>query len=583
MMDRSSLDDSTAPAKWQISRWRRFRTESGLGLLIVLVIAILIILPMAAVVARGFLPANIDQYRPATLLSLFERPLWMTSLKNSLFLATGSAVIGGLLGAVLALLRHQYRFPGARFIEPCVWLVLILPSFVIAQGWILFASRNGFFYQLSGSNLASEIVFSPWGLVLIMSFKNFPLAYLSISAALQWSMKDLIHAGRLSGATAMRTLYTVRLPLLIPAIISGLLLVFVDTLGDFGLPSALATSYRFPTLPYTIYAAINFSPIRFDLAGILACYLALILFLALSLYFWLLRHTHARFLSSRSQPETQQVSPYPRLCSLVVGIILLIALGIPLLTSLTVSLMENIWNGLHIDNLTLGHYQHLLGFDAPFFDAATHSLTIAAVSALFSTLVAFFAAYMLTFTQSRFNPLIEIVCTLSMAIPGVILGIGFIFVWNSPLATQLHLNIYGSPIILIVATSAAAIPVAVRILLGALSQIPASQLQAAMLQGAGLMRRLRTIVLPLILTAVISATLTSFGSSVFDLAINAILQPPRFRVLPTLISRAFEEGNYSYSTAAVFVAGGITTFIILICNGLLRYHFRTLLSSQRPH
>lgn len=564
----------------QAPRLRRFNTESLLGLIIVLAITVLIILPMAAVIVQGFLPGNIDNQQSATLWSLFERPLWLASLKNSLFLATGSALVGSVIGCILALLRHQYRFPGARLIEPCVWLILILPSFVISQGWILFASRNGFFYQLFGSNAAADIIFSPWGLVLIMSFKNFPLAYLSISAALQWSMKDLIYAGRLAGSSATRTLFTLRLPLLTPALLSGFLLVFVDTLGDFGLPSALATSYRFPTLPYTLYAAINFSPIRFDLAGILACYLAFILFLALSLYFWLLRRNNARFLTSRSRPESLRSSRYPWLCSLAIGSILLISLGIPLVTSLMVSFMDNIWSGLRFSNLGLEHYRQFLRQDSAFFDALRHSLSIAALAAAISSVIAFFAAYMLSFTQSRFNKVIEIVCTLSMAIPGVILGIGFIFVWNSPLMTQLHLNIYGSPTILVVATSAAAIPVAVRILLGALAQIPASQLQAAMLQGAGLMRRLRTIILPLILTGVISATLTSFGSSVFDLAINAILQPPRFRVLPTLISRAFEEGNYGYSTAAVFIAGGATTLIILLCNSALRYYFRAVLGNK---
>lgn len=580
IMDSFSLNHQSTVPPWRPPVWWRIRAESALGVMIVSVIAVLIILPMAAVIVQGFLPEQ-GNNQPATLLSLFERPLWIASLKNSLFLASGSAVIGGSLGVILALLSHHYRFPCVRLIEPSVWLVLVLPSFVIAQGWILFASRNGIFCQLFGHNLAADMIFTPWGLVLIMSFKNFPLSYLSISAALQWSMNDLVSAGRLAGASAPRALFTVRLPLLIPAIISGLLLVFVDTLGDFGLPSALATSYRFPTLPYTIYAAINFSPIRFDLAGILACYLALILFIALSFYFWLLRRSNACFLTSRSRPQSLCDSPYPWVCTLVVGGILLIALGIPLLTSLAVSFMDNIWGGLHPNNLTFGHYLSLLDYDALFFNAMGHSLTVSAIAALFTTVIAFFAAYMMTFTQSRFNKIIEIVCTLSMAIPGVILGIGFIFIWNSPLVTRLHVNLYGSPTILVVATSSAAIPVAVRILLGALAQIPASQLQAAMLQGAGLMRRLRTIILPLILTAVISATLTSFGSSVFDLAINSILQPPRFSVLPTLISRAFEDGNYSYSTASVFVAGGMTTFIILICNGLLRYHFRALLSHQR--
>lgn len=546
----------------------RFRLlpEDMLGLMVVAALTLLVLVPMAAVVAQAFVPGvftgQAERAGLSLLLEIFERPLWRRSLWNSLFLASIAALAGCAMGTALAVLRHSGRMSLGPAMDVAAWAIIILPSFILAQGWILFASRGGIANQWFGLTFVPDLIFNPWGLAAVMALKSWPFAYITVSAALQWRMDDYGHAARLCGASAARVFWSVRVPMLLPAVLSGAVLIFIDVLGDFGLPAALATTYRFPTLTYAIYVAINQSPIRFDLAGVLALYVTAIMLLAVLLYFWVLRRRRYDFLGARAQLQGAS-PPRPGLVADCAAILALtLALIIPIGASVIVSFTDRLSAGIGLSNLTLRHYVFVLETSGAFLSALSTSLWIAARAAVGAGLIAAAAAYVLTFSEFRLNRLIDLTCTLSLAVPGVVLGIGYIFVWNAPAVDRAGLSLYGTEEILVLAGIAGAVPIAVRVLLGAMAQVPPSMLAAAALQGAGLTRRIATIVVPLTAAALVSATLTAFGSAVFDLAINSILRPPRLQVLPVYVNRAFEQGEFGAATAATLLAGGLTVAII---------------------
>jgi iron(III) transport system permease protein len=548
------------------------RTESFLGTIVVVALVVLILAPLAAVLLQAFVPgaltANARVSSPASLLDILERPLWRQALINSLKISLFAAIVGGALGTSLAFLRHRIRMASAGILDLAAWLILILPSFVIAQGWMLFASRGGIANQWLGMGFVTDAVFNPVGLAVIMSLKAFPLAYLAVKAGMRWRLDDLGHAASLSGAGPLRVFWTIQLPLLMPAVLSGCVLIFIDVIGDFGLPAALATTYRFPTLTYAIYVAINQSPIRFDQAGILAFYVTLLLLLAVCLYFHLVRRRRFDFLTARARQSDPKASTWSWLGDLYAFTVLAVAIVVPLGSSLVVSFSQGSLGADGSVQWTLSNYLAVFDDTSRFLDALGNSLSIAAGSAVFSAILALLAAYVLSFSDFGLNRLIDLTCTLSLAVPGVVLGIGYIFIWNSPALDSLGLALYGHSAILILAGTAGAIPYAIRIMLGAFAQLPPSMLHAAAMNGAGLARKIVTIVIPVAALALISATLAAFGSAVFDLAINAILRPPRLSVLPVYVNRAFEQGDFGASTAATFVAGAATVIIIVILKSI---------------
>lgn len=546
------------------------RSEDWLGLSVVAMLVILVLAPMATVIVQAFVPGlfsgQVKAIGISGLWEVFERPLWQLSLMNSLFLASIAAVIGGFVGTALAIMRHSSRMVLGPALDIAAWAIIILPSFILAQGWILFASRGGLANQWFGLTSVPDMVFTPWGLAIIMSLKAFPFAYITVSAAMRWDMDDYAHAARLCGASPLRVMATVRVPMLLPAVLSGAVLIFIDVLGDFGLPAALATTYRFPTLTYAIYVAINQSPIRFDLAGVLAFYVTVIMLAAVLAYFAILRNRRFDFLSGRARMRQAQGPRFGVIPNGIAFLALALAIIIPIGASVLVSFTDRISAGFSFANLTLANYAYVLNTGGAFVSALRTSLGIAAAAAVGSGLLAAAAAYVLTFSDFRLNRLIDVTCTLSLAVPGVVLGIGYIFMWNSPLFDRLGISLYGTQSILVLAGIAGAVPIAIRVLLGAMAQVPSSMLSAAAIQGAGLTRRIITIAVPLVAAALVSATLTAFGSAIFDLAINSILRPPRLDVLPVYVNRAFEQSQFGAATAATLVAGIATILIIVIIN-----------------
>lgn len=567
-----AIDASRAP------RRRRVGDSDVLGWTLIAILFTLVGLPLLFVLLQAVFPgiglAREWGFQPWLLGEILNRPVWQRSLVNSLVLAGGAMVVGGAFGSALAILRHSVAFAGGRVLDLCAWVLLVSPSFILAQGWVMFASPSGIATQSWGMPWVSDLLLSPGGLILIMSLTQYPLAYLATAGALHWEDRSAQAAAGLSGAGRATILRTIRVPLLAPAVLSGAVLVFVDVIGDFGLPAALSASYSFPTLPYSIYASVRQSPVSFELGGVLSLYLVVILAVAITFYMRLLRRSRYDFLSGGTTRTSAPPARRPWLWNGVALAVVGVTIVLPLSASFQVSLSRSISGGFTPENFTLEHYAAILAADSGLPEGAGNSLWIAALVGIITAVLGLLIGVVLTFTSFRGRALIDIAGTVALAIPGIVLAVGYIFVWNQPALASVGLALYGQPALLVLAGVATAVPVAVRLQLGALAQVPPSLLQAAALSGVGLIGRLRTVLVPLIAPALLSALIAVFASSVFDLAATTMLAPPSFATLPVSILLEYDRGQYGFATAgAVFSAAlvvGIAGLAALSGRALLR-------------
>lgn len=558
------------------------RWGGGVTLLLFLLIFLPLLAVLVNVVVPGLFFGRIELQGIGLLGQLWERPLWRQSLWNSVWLAAGVATLGTVLGGVLATLKARWDFAAGRLLDAAAWVLLIVPSFMLAQGWVLFASRDGWVSQWLGWDWITGAVFQPAGLVVVMALCKFPLAYLTILAATEWNVRQFGQAAQLCGAGPFAVWRTVQLPLSVPSVAAGWTLVFMDTVGDFGLPAALSTVYKFPTLTYSIYSAIYQSPVRFDMAGVLAFYLVVILAAAMAILMLAMRRSRFDFLNARAVKTEKGRTSFAWLLNGATALFLLVSLGIPLGTSALVSFMKQAGEGLTLSNLTLAHYIELFGHAGGdhrllgYKEGLLHSFAIAGAAAALSMAIGFVTAYVLSFTNSRFKSALQLFSIVSLAVPGVVLGIGYIFIWNQKWLEPLGLHLYGSPSLLVLAAVAGAIPYAVRVQLGSFAALSSSLLKAASIQGAGTLGRMTGIVLPLVRQSLLLATLTALGTSVFDLALASMLQPPNYVLLPLVIDRAFEFGRYGYAMAATVVSGGLVVGIIVALQAAIGSLFRRM-------
>ncbi|MFS0879125.1 ABC transporter permease [Bacillus sp. 7586-K] len=575
-MPRMLLNKRTAP------------TLLGWGVLLLLVL--LIVLPLLAVLIQIFLPGiffgELNFAGFGLVFDIFERKLWSKSLTNSLLLAAGTTVFGTLLGTMLAILRSTYHLKSRIILDFTAWALLIMPSFIIAQGWVLFASGKGIAVTFFGLEWVPSFIFHPIGLIFIMTLCKFPYAYLAVTAALEWNMNNLIAAARLNGANSWNSITTVQIPLLMPSLLSGAALIFMDAIGDFGLPASLAAVYSFPTLSYSIYSALYTAPIRFDMAGVLSFYLVLIIFIVMAIQLWALRKGSYSYISGQSIRKNAIKVRFGWLIDGFVVCCLIIMLGIPIGSSIVVSFMDTLGNGISLNNFTFRHYQQFFSVDSATLEGFFNSISIALLAGILGLIIGLLIGYVLVFTDFKYRKWIDSISVISLAVPGVVLGIGYIFIWNQQFLEAIHLKLYGTPAILVLASVAGAIPIAARLMIGAVTKILPSQLNAAALQGAGFFKRMQSILIPLLRSSLLTAGLTAFGTSIFDLAITSILYPPNYITLPVAINKAFEDLNYGYATAATIISGSLVIVIMMAFKWFIEKGFTWLAAlgkKERKH
>ena len=537
------------------------------------ILFILVLLPLVAVLFQIVCPGlELEEFDIANLSILgdvFTRPLWRKAFLNSLSLAAGTTCMSLLVAAILAWVRTQYQFPGAKLIDLAAWVLMIIPSFILAQGWVYFSAGNGIASAWLSIPWMSDFVFSFPGLVTVMTLCKWPMAYITIRTALEWEPIRLMHAARMNGASSFKVWKDVQLPLMLPALCSAAMLVFMDTVGDYGLSSTITAVYSFPTLPYTIYSAICTSPARFDMAGVLSLCLMVLIVLAMFVQYKAMGSRKYDFLDN----GTQQASP-KKITGikkvLVTGfgwIYCLVALGVPIGSSLIMSFSSGI--SISKFSFTLDNYKNVFAADSTLLTGIGHSLGLAVIAAVIGLVIAFCTAYVLTYSRSPLKKAIDMTTLIAMAVPGVVLGVGYIFVWNQKWLVPLGLHLYGTPAILVLAVVAAAIPLINRILVAGMAKIPESMMTAAEMQGAGFFTKIRTILLPLLHNSSVSAVLSAFGGSIFNLAITTILYPPNWETLPVWISDSYNDLQFGDAAAATIVSGICIITIMFVLQWLL--------------
>ena len=553
---------------------RKGRTEGAIGWIVLFVLTILIILPLGTVLLQavkpGLLGEGSSEKGASLLLEVFTRPLWSRALKNSLMLGICTTFFGTIFGAVLANLRVKWDFKAGRLMDAAAWILMIMPSFIIAQGWVYFASGNGVARAWLGWDDISSMVFSFPGLVFIMVLNKFPFAYVTIKSSLEWKPQRLSYAARVNGATAWEEWKTVQAPLCIPAYCSAAILIFMDTIGDFGLPSAISGEYRFQTLPYAIYQALYSSPIRFDMAGVLSFYLVLIIIAAMILQYAVMGKKRFDFMDTgtvRTVPERPPKAA-GTLLNVTGAFLAFLTLCVPIGSTIIMSFSSSI--SVSNFGFTLDNYKNVILESGDLLTGLRHSLGIALAAAVLGLILGFFVSYVMNYSDFAFKRVIDMLSLVALAVPGVVLGIGYIFAWNQRWLEELGLQMYGTPRLIILASVAAAIPVITRVLTGGMAKIPKQMLFAARIQGAGLSMRVKTILLPLLKGTIVSAFLSAFGGSVFNLAINTVLYPPNYTTLSVYISRGVENLEFGYSAAATIAGGGFVVILILLVECLTR-------------
>ena len=537
--------------------------RSGGPFAIYAVFALLIGLPLALVLVQAVMPGLFAAQNASNSFSLeplarvFNSSYVAGSVLHSLELGILVALTTTALGGAFAVLVQRCDIPLRTAISTVPWLVFLTPSYLKALAWVLLMSPGGYLAQfgLLPAWLGSSF-FGLTGLVFVHTLGLFPLAAFIIGSALAGLGSELEDAARLSGATPLRIWLRINGPLLAPAIALSFIATFAEVLSDFGLASTIARMSNFGVLTYGIYAAASDYPVDFPAAGAQALVLLGLVLLVVVADRLLRRRADPRLISGRARPaRLYNLGTWRWLAMAAALAIAFLALALPLAAIAARALTQTLGHGLIWSNFTTVNVVAALSLNTAANDGLLRSLFYAGLTAVIASAL----ALLLSAQLDRASPVLRTaVIGLSLgavAIPGIVLGFGYILVWNRlPGFRDWPFPHYGDGSLLVMGYVAAALPYCLVVILSAIGQLAPSLTDAARLHGVGTIRRLLAITLPLVLLSVVTAFLLTFIRTVFELPISQMLIPQSGPPAPTLILKLFSHDRDGLASAIALVA-----------------------------
>lgn len=538
-------------------------SEQGMLWVLTLLIGLLSVAPLGRLVWTALAPEGVPDLTRLQQLTGTTRVLRATGNTLTIALAaTVIAIVVGTLGAWLVALTDMRAKQAWVF---AFILPLMIPPQVTALAWLQALSPSG--VVLSGLNALGISLFSPgkqplyslWGIIILLGLHNAPLVFLSVRAGLRRLPADLVEAARITGASSLRVMLTVVLPLARPAIFAGAALSFVAAAGNFGIQAMLGIPGRVPTLITLIYQQLNNSgPGSLPDMAVLSILLAVITLGGLLLSGFLGGRHDVRVTGTPRRLQ-QPLNRWRLPVEITVWIAIVFTLVMPLSALLTTSLTSGFGQALSWQSLTLANYRNAL-FDYP---AVRHafftSLGLTMVTVVILTFVALFMAFFLTWQRTRLVSLLHLSSELAYALPGIVTGIAAILFFLKPLPL-LNVSLYGTVWIILAAYLSNFLALVLRPTLAGFAQIERSLDEAAQLAGAGFLRRMRDILLPLAGPSALAGAILVFLTALNEIQVSILLVTANTQTLGPMIV-FLDEGGSSTLAAAV---GCLMVVIVLL-------------------
>jgi iron(III) transport system permease protein len=487
------------------------------------------------------------------------------AIVNSLWVSSAAAAIGLAVGFPVAWLAARTTMPGRRWVSGGMWLALLLPSWLPSLGWVRLVQPDGVMYRL-GLNWpwVTHLIMGPFGVVLVLGLRCAPFSYLAISAALNGLGQEFEDAARVHGATRFGALRLI-VPILAPAIMSALAIGFAESISDFGVAATLAYSSNFPLATYALYGAIGNFPPSFPLAAGMSWLLVAAVAIPLALQARALRGRSYAILSGRTrQAVRRRLSRFEAIAAgSGLALLFLVMLGIPGFGAVSGSLLGDYGGSF---TLTLVNYQALFQ-QAGLLGPLERSLMYGLIAATVTVFLGYIAARLLSSARrTRATGAMDYVLLASVALPGVVFGAGYIFAYNLPIMSTLHIDLYQTVQLLIIAYIASSLPTNARVLVGPVSQIQGSLRDAARAHGAGAVSAWARGVMPVVSRPIMMAWLYTFCGVFLELPLSQLLYAPGSP--PASIAIEDNLSNYHFGVGmaqavlAVFIAFVVVAVVL---------------------
>ena len=502
---------------------------------------------------------------------IFDMPTFTRAITNTLkvgFLVGILSTLIGLLFAYVEVYVRMGKFTGGLF-KVVSMLPVVSPPFVLSLSMIMLFGKAGIITRFL-LKIYDNSVYGFWGITIVQTLTFFPVCYMMLKGLLKNIDPSLEEAARDMGASRWKVFTSVTFPLLLPGLGNAFLVTFIESIADFANPMIIGGSYD--TLATTIYLQITGA---YDKAGAAAMAVVL-LCITLAMFavqkYYLERKTAATLTGKASRgrmliSDRSVKIPLTVLCSLVALFVIMMYICVP------IGACFPTW-GYKFFPLT-GKWFKLVFTRYHGFQAFRDSFVLSLISAPITALLSMIISYLVVKRKFKSKGFIEAVSMLAMAVPGTVLGVGYIRGFSGGLFHSGFLQgLYGTGLILIIVFVVRSLPTGTRSGISALRQIDKSIEESAYDMGADSFRVFMTVTLPLIKDSFLSGLVTAFVRSITAISAIILLVTPQFLLITVQINEFAEKGSYSLACAFATILIVITYGSVLLMN-LVTKHFGT--------
>jgi iron(III) transport system permease protein len=548
--------------------------------LLLAILAFLVIYPILTLLVGALTDVNpvvegiqLSRLSVGNFLTVLGNPNVADALLNTLIACGGGTLIAVIIGLAFSWIVVRTNTPFKGFIAAASILPLFAPPLVAGVAWAILGSpKTGLIntmFKWMGLDWRVDF-YSMWGLIFVFGIYYAPYVYMFTSSALRNMDPSLEEAAEISGASAFSTLFSVTFPLIMPAIVSGMLLSFIVMLGIYGIPAVLGAPINLNVLTTYIFKLTNWSPPLYNTAAAVAVILMIVT--------GALVYLQQRVLSGRSYTTVAGKAYRPRSLDLgrwrwfTFGLALVYLLAVVVLPTLALIVaafrkfmfIRDVASLFDLRQYSLMHFESV--FDNPLtMRSIYNAVEVGVITAVVGGALAFAIGYTIHRTNVAGRRSIDLVSTLPVAIPGLVVGVAYLWAW-----VGIPGGLYGTIWILALAFIARFMPDTVKALSTSFLQIHRELEEAAWVCGKGVLGTIRTIVLPLASPGVLAAMTLLFVLAIRELGSSLFLYTSKTMVMSVLLLDYYEGGNLGKTAAFSLVQTVLLGVLIGGANWLSR-------------
>jgi iron(III) transport system permease protein len=545
------------------TRLSRFEPASLLWLAAMLALAALVVVPLVRLLISSFQSTDTGALTLENYGIAWGHPREWTALGNSLIYAIEVTLLSAVLAVPIAWSVSRTTMPAKGLVRALIIGAFITPPYLGAIGWILLAGPNAGWLNrawmaVTGADSGFTNVYSFGGMVWVTALYAFPYIFVFTSAALDLVSTEMEEAANILGAGGVRTILRITLPLVLPAILGGAIIVFLDTIALFGTPAIIALPARIPTMTLILWQFFEF-PVRAEAAAAYAIPLIVITLALVCMQRLLLgRKGYVALTGKGGGRRLTQLGAWRWLALGYALFVVGMAVILPY-AALAQAAFSKAWGlGFSWANLTLANFGAVL-FQADSRDTIVHSFTYSAAAAFLTVALSLVIAYIVARRVTRGGGVLSLLCMAPLVIPGIVLGVAFYATYAPP-----PVALYGTAAILVLGYTTRFLPIAYVNSQAGMRSLNPEMEEAVRILGGGRLRALAKVVVPLLKTNLVGSWLLVFIPATRELSTALFLVAAHTRVISVMMLDLSENGSFETLAALGFLLLIATVAIVLI-------------------